>query len=110
MKHIANEAPYLNPDLSLRDLATQIDIHTNQLSWLINRKFKKNFKEFINDYRVEKFKKLASDPNNTHITLIGLAYESGFASKTVFNTFFKKSTGMTPHQFIKQVKTDSHKA
>lgn len=100
-KHIHEEKPYLNPDLSLRSLADQINIHPNQLSWLLNESMGKNFNEFINHYRVEEFKKICGDPAKAHITLIGLAYESGFNSKTVFNTYFKKETGVTPKQFLK---------
>lgn len=98
---VAAECPYLNPDLTLRLLAEQVQIHPNQLSWLLNEKVGKNFNEFINHYRVEHFKTLANDPANSHISLVGLAYESGFNSKTVFNTFFKKETGMTPSEYLK---------
>ena len=102
LQHIQEEKPYLDPNLSLRSLADQITIHPNQLSWLLNESIGKNFNEFVNHYRVETFIKLSRDPNNAHITLIGLAFESGFNSKTVFNTYFKKETGMTPKQFLKQ--------
>lgn len=107
LNHIKQEEPYLNPNLSLSELAKQIEIHANQLSWLINKKFEKNFKEFINEYRVATFKELSADPKNNHITLIGLAFESGFNSKTVFNTFFKKSTGMTPNQYLLKARAHS---
>ena len=98
---IDQQSPYLNPSLSLRLLAEQIEIHPNQLSWLLNEKVGKNFNEFVNQLRVEYFKKLVVDPANSHISLIGLAYESGFNSKTVFNTVFKKTTGMTPKEYQK---------
>jgi len=98
---INEESSYLNPDLTLKSLAIALDIHPNQLSWLINHEFNKNFSEFINQYRVETFKRISKDPKNAHVTLIGLAYDSGFNSKTVFNTFFKKETGMTPMQYLK---------
>ena len=62
----------------------------------------RNFNEFVNHYRVEAFKALAKDPAKAHITLIGLAYESGFNSKTVFNASFKKETGLTPKQYLGQ--------
>ena len=101
LKYISDEAPYLNPDLSLRSLAGLIDMHPNQLSWLLNKSIGKNFNEFINHYRVETFKKLAKEPANANITVMGLAYDSGFNSKTVFNTYFKKETGLTPKQFLK---------
>ncbi len=82
-------------------MALDLELYPNQLSWLINENLGKNFSEFINHYRVETFKRISKDPKNSHITLLGLAYDSGFNSKTVFNTFFKKETGMTPNQFLK---------
>jgi AraC-like DNA-binding protein len=103
LKYVTEEKPYLNPELSLKLLADLIDIHPNQLSWLLNESIGKNFNDFINHYRVEAFKSLSNDPKNSHITLMGLAYDSGFNSKTVFNTYFKKETGLTPKQFLKTI-------
>jgi adenylate cyclase len=97
---MAQEEPYLNPGLTLRLLSAQLEINPNQLSWLLNERFGKNFNSFINDYRITRFKQLAMDPSNRHISLIGLAYESGFNSKTVFNTYFKKVEGVTPKAFL----------
>ncbi|MCB2207849.1 MAG: helix-turn-helix domain-containing protein [Bacteroidetes bacterium] len=97
---IEAEKPYLNPDLSLRSLADQLGINANQLSWLLNDGFGKNFNEFINQYRVEAFKNIARLPDNSHLTILSIAYDCGFNSKTVFNTFFKKETGVTPKQFL----------
>lgn len=102
LAHLGEGKPYLNPDLSLRSLAGEIDIHPNHLSWLLNNSIGKNFNEFINHYRIEAFKSNAKKPDNAHLTIEGLAYESGFNSKTVFNTYFKKETGLTPKQFLKQ--------
>jgi AraC-like DNA-binding protein len=102
LAHLADAKPYLNPDLSLRSLASDLEIHPNHLSWLLNNTIGKNFNEFVNHYRIETFKSIAKDPNNTHLTIEGLAYESGFSSKTVFNTYFKKETGLTPKQFLAQ--------
>lgn len=101
LTYMVEEQPYLSPDLSLRSLAERIQIHPNQLSWLLNDKIGKNFNQFINHYRVEHFKELAVDESNSHISLIGLAYESGFNSKTVFNTYFKKEVEMTPKEWLK---------
>ncbi|MEP4531896.1 MAG: helix-turn-helix domain-containing protein [Cyclobacteriaceae bacterium] len=98
---VTSERPYLNPSLTLRLLAHQTEIHPNQLSWLLNEFVGKNFNEFINHERIAHFKKLVVDPDNSHISLIGLAYESGFNSKTVFNTAFKKAEGMTPKEYQK---------
>ncbi|NQZ75158.1 MAG: helix-turn-helix domain-containing protein [Ekhidna sp.] len=99
--YIEANSPFLNPSLSLRSLADQVDIHPNQLSWLLNEFIGKNFNEFVNHKRIAYFKKLIVDPANSHISIIGLAYESGFNSKTVFNTAFKKATGLTPKEYQK---------
>jgi len=102
LAYIKEKEPFLDPGLSLRILAKQIQMHPNQLSWLLNESIGKNFNEFINHYRIETFKLIAKDPKNTNLTIEGLAYDSGFNSKTVFNTYFKKETGLTPKQFLKQ--------
>ncbi len=99
LAHISENKPYLNPDLSLRKLANQIAIHPNHLSWILNKSLGKNFNQFINQYRIEAFKTSARAPENEILTIEGLAYESGFNSKTVFNTYFKRETGVTPKQF-----------
>ncbi|QCK14285.1 tetratricopeptide repeat protein [Mangrovivirga cuniculi] len=96
------ESVYLNAKLTLRSLAEMIDLHPNKLSWLLNEKIGKNFNDYVNGYRLKAFQKKATDPNNSHFTLLGLAYESGFNSKSVFNDFFKKSTGLTPKEWVKK--------
>ncbi|MEM9528935.1 MAG: helix-turn-helix domain-containing protein, partial [Bacteroidota bacterium] len=96
------EKPYLRPELSLRELAVSLDLPPNHLSQLLNEGFAQNFAEFVNSYRIAAFQAKVADPNFQHLTLLGLAYESGFNSKTVFNTFFKKKTGMTPAAYRKQ--------
>lgn len=100
-RYMLEELAFLSPDLSLRQLAAEINMHPNQLSWLLNSQYGKNFNAFVNDYRIDHFKKLASDHGNRHISLIGLAYESGFNSKSVFNTYFKKREGLTPSAYVK---------
>lgn len=99
---IETKQPFLQPNLSLRDLAQMLELHPNKLSELLNDKIGKNFSVFINYYRVERFKRLAVLAENSHLSILGLAYESGFNSKTSFNTFFKKETGMTPKAYLKQ--------
>lgn len=96
---------YSNTELTLRSLAEMINLHPNKLSWLLNEKIGKNFNDFINGYRLKAFQEKAVDPQNGHLTLLGLAYESGFTSKSVFNDFFKKNTGLTPKAWVKQAKT-----
>lgn len=101
---IETEQPFLNAQLSLRSLAEMLDLHPNKLSYLINEKTGMNFNEFINQFRLVHFKQLANDPKNAHLTILGMAYESGFNSKTVFNAYFKKAEGTTPGSWIKNGK------
>jgi adenylate cyclase len=100
---MVNEKPYLDPNLTLRSLAQIMEIPPNHLSQLLNEGFDKNFAEYINTYRLETFKSKAADPSHQHLTILALAYDSGFNSKTVFNTFFKKMEGKTPKAYWKEV-------
>lgn len=93
--------PFLDASVSLRVLASQLEITPNSLSWLINNEFQKNFNEFINEYRVNTFIEKVKDPSLSHLSLLGLAFDSGFNSKSSFNTIFKKMTGLTPSDYIK---------
>lgn len=100
---MAAKKPYLDPGLTIRSLAGILGIPSNHLSQLLSEGFDKNFSEFVNSYRLEAFKSKAADPSQQHLTLLALAYDSGFNSKTVFNTFFKKMMGKTPKAYWKEV-------
>ena len=97
------EQPYLDPKLSLRTLADELGVPPNELSQLLNEGFRQNFAEFTNTYRLATFREKVADPRQQHLTLLAMAYDSGFNSKTVFNTFFKKKMGMTPRAYWKQI-------
>ena len=84
--------PYANPNLSLNELASKLKMPPHILSKVINQGFQKNFFDFINTYRVDEFKIRMEDPKYRHYTLISVAYEVGFNSKTAFNRSFKKMT------------------
>lgn len=103
---LQKEKLFLDPNLSLKILAKKMDLHPNKLSWILNEHVGKNFNEFINSFRLETFKSKALDPKNKHLTLLGLAYESGFNSKTAFNAFFKKTEGKTPRAWVKSMESD----
>jgi tetratricopeptide (TPR) repeat protein len=103
---MAQEEPYLDPDLTLRTLAEKMEVPPNHLSQLLNAGFNQNFAEFVNGYRLEAFKKKATDPAKGHLTILGLAFESGFNSKTVFNTFFKKVEGKTPSAYWSEMRKE----
>lgn len=98
-KHLESSKSYLNPDLTLSQLATETGMSSHLLSQVINEQFKLNFFDFINQYRVEEFKTRMVDPNNTHFSLLGIALDCGFNSKSAFNRIFKKVTGLTPTQY-----------
>lgn len=91
-----NEKPYLEGNLTLTKLAELITVSPHQLSYVLNEGFQKNFFQFINHYRVEKAKTYLLSNDYNHLSILGIAYESGFNSKTAFNTVFKKHTGKTP--------------
>tara|TARA_R110002012_G_scaffold312603_1_gene523501 strand:- start:78 stop:1883 length:1806 start_codon:yes stop_codon:yes gene_type:complete len=95
---------YLNPDLSLKDVASYLELPANYVSQLLNLGFQKNFSEYINTFRVNEFKERVLLEENKGITIMAVAYDSGFNSKTVFNTFFKKIEGTTPNSYLKKNK------
>jgi TolB-like protein/AraC-like DNA-binding protein len=95
------EKPYLDPTISLSDIAELANCSPNQLSQLLNEKIGKNFYDYVNDYRLRYFQELVKNPKNKQFTFLSLAYESGFNSKTTFNSFFKRSTGLTPSEYLK---------
>ncbi len=90
---------HLDPELNLNTLSAKSDIPTHYISQIINQKFKKNFFDYVNFYRVEAFKIMLKDPAFAHIKLEELAYMCGFNSKATFQRAFKKHAGMTPSQY-----------
>ena len=87
---------YLNPELTLSNLAENLAMHPNVLSKLINEGIGMSFSDFVNDYRTQSVIEKLNDSNYSHITLLGISFESGFNSKTTFNRVFKNKTGKTP--------------
>lgn len=99
--HMKKEKPFLEPELTLEQLASQLEIKPKMLSQVINESMNQNFFDFINSYRIEEAKKLLTRPKDKKITVLEVMYEVGFNSKSSFNTIFKKSTGITPSEFKK---------
>lgn len=93
------EKPYLNSGLTLQKLAENLSMPHHHLSQLINDKLNKNFFDFINSYRIAESKELLTGPRGKQLTILAIAQESGFNSKSSFNSVFKKYTGKTPSQF-----------
>jgi AraC-like DNA-binding protein len=94
------EKPWLDPELTLSQLAGQTGLTPAQLSALVNTGFGKNFNDFVNEYRVEAVKRRLDEGAAKQFSLLGLAFESGFNSKATFNRAFKKHTGRTPGEFL----------
>lgn len=97
-----DQKPFLDSELNLIKLADLSSITPHQLSYIINAGFNENFFQYINTYRVKKAKELLLNEEMNKLSILGIAFESGFNSKTSFNTTFKKITGQTPTEFKKR--------
>lgn len=100
-EYTENEKPYLDANLTVDKLANQSHIPRHYLTQIFSEQLNKNFYLYINEYRIKKVKLLLSDPVKMDMTLLEIAYESGFNSKSTFNSIFKKMTNMTPTQYKK---------
>lgn len=100
---IKNEKPFLNPELSLNDLAQKIDTQQNYLSQVLNEHFEMTFYDFINLKRVDEFCAKVNNNELKNYKLVEIAYECGFNSKSAFNRNFKRFIGKTPSEYIKNV-------
>lgn len=97
---------YLDPTLNLQQLSDRLGITPHQVSQLLNQFCGESFSDFINRYRVDYFKNAVTNPANAHLSLLAVAFESGFNSKAAFNAVFKKVTGQTPSEFARQANLD----
>lgn len=98
-----SEKPYQSPELTLAQLSEQVKIPTYYLSQVINEKLDCNFLDFVNGYRVAAAKEKLVDPKFGHYTILSVAFEAGFNSKSTFYAVFKKHIGMTPSTYRKQI-------
>lgn len=101
LDHMVSEKPYLNEELSLSLLSASLGLSTNQLSLIINQTLDTNFYKFVNFYRIEEVKHKLKDKAYDRYSILGIAYECGFNSKSTFNKIFKEETGMTPSEYKK---------
>ncbi len=99
LRHIASQKPYLDQELTISQLADQLDINSKYLSQIINEKLDQNFMDFINSHRIERAKELLLSPAFEYYTIQAIAEEAGFKSKSAFYNAFKKFTGKTPVEF-----------
>jgi len=101
--HLASQQPYLNPVLTLSDLALQLETNTNYLSRVINETHGTNFNTFINSLRVQKVISLMQE-RSENLSLWGLGQEAGFNSKSAFINAFRKETGKSPNEYYIEMK------
>ncbi|MEM6725983.1 MAG: AraC family transcriptional regulator [Bacteroidota bacterium] len=92
--------PYLDAELTLSELARQVQLSPSQVSQAINTGFGMNFNEFINQYRVEAVKSILKKGEKSNLSMLGIAMECGFNSKATFNRTFKKFTQLTPSEYV----------
>lgn len=96
------EKPYTRPSLTLTELASMLSVTPHNLSEVINTRFRRNFYDFINGYRVEQVKRDLGNPANKNLKILSIALDAGFNSKASFNGVFKAVTKLTPSEFRKQ--------
>jgi AraC-like DNA-binding protein len=93
------EQLYLNPNLNLKMISDHTGIAQKTISAVLNQGLLTSFNEFVNGYRVEKFKKMINQPGKDQLTIAGIAFECGFNSQATFQRTFKQVTGMSPTEF-----------
>ena len=101
LRYMEEEKPYLEFELTLGDIARELSIPQKELSQVINERLNKNFCTFLNEYRIREARRLLLENTDKKLSVLDIAYESGFNCKTSFNVVFKKHLQMTPTQFRK---------
>jgi AraC-like DNA-binding protein len=95
-QYMTEKEPFLDPSLTIQELANQISIPVRDLSILINHHIDQHFFDFVNEYRIQKAMQILRDQSKNQLTVLEILYEVGFNSKSSFNTSFKKYTNLTP--------------
>jgi len=108
-RHMEEEKPYLNAELTLYDLSSQMNLTKNELTELLNIHIGKNFFSYVNEFRLNAVLKKLENPNYDHYTIIAIAYDCGFNSKSTFNYLFKHHTGLTPSEYKKSKMAQARK-
>jgi AraC-like DNA-binding protein len=103
LKLMDEKKPWLNGELTAGQLSQLVGVSVNHLSQILNKEQHQNFFDFINSYRVNEVIRKMGDTSNSHLTLLAIALDSGFNSKTSFNTVFKKVTHQTPSNYYKSL-------
>ena len=102
-KYMVIEKPYLDRELTIYNLSEQLKISRHILSEVINEHMGMNFYNLVNEYRINEVKQRMKKEDMKHLTILAIAYDSGFNSKSSFNTIFKEKTGQTPSQYLEEL-------
>ncbi|MEN8137970.1 MAG: helix-turn-helix domain-containing protein [Bacteroidota bacterium] len=109
INYMKSEKPYLDSSFSIQKMSEKLSIQKFYITQVLNESLNKNFYTFVNEYRIEEVKNMIKSGDDNKYTLLSLAFDSGFNSKTSFNTTFKKYTGKTPSQYRKEVLGSNNK-
>lgn len=101
--YMEKNKPWLNPEFCMADFSEQLAVSGHLISEVTNGVMKQNFFDYVNNYRIEEFKRLVQNPEKKNDKIQFLAYDAGFNSKTTFNTAFKKFTGKTPSEYRQMI-------
>ena len=99
INHLHKDKPYLNPEYSINMLATELGITRHHVTQVINSNLNKNFYTLTNELRVEEVIARMKSNEFLNYTILAIAYDSGFNSKSAFNRIFKQTTGKTPSEY-----------
>ncbi len=99
LDYMESEKPYLDGNLTIHDLSQKTGISRHYITQVLNEIYGKNFFTFINEYRTREVIERFSDSRYDHYTILAIAFDSGFNSKSTFNSFFKSQTGQTPSKY-----------
>lgn len=109
LHYMDEEKPYLDGDMTINDLSRRTGIPRHYITEVLNEKHGRNFFTFVNEYRVREVISRISDPKYQHYTILAIAFDAGFNSKSTFNTFFKAYTGKTPSAYRQERSRESGK-
>lgn len=103
LQNMEEKQPYLDPEITISKLGEILNVRAELLSKVLNSQLNQNFFDFINKYRVDEFKNQCISKANSHLSIMGIAYNCGFNSKASFYRAFKKFEGLSPSAYIEKV-------
>jgi AraC-like DNA-binding protein len=103
LNYMDDEKPYLDSDLTIHGLSYKTGIPRHYITEVLNEKYGRNFFTFVNEYRVREVISRINDPKYQHYTILAIAFDAGFNSKSTFNTIFKAYSGKTPSEYRNEI-------